>query len=143
MAMTFVDNVKAIPTLEKANIPWGAAPTPVEKDGDLPWVSSWTDLWGVFSDSQHAEAAKEFVAFVGTEGNRLRAQTGQMPLNKVIKLARPAIVLPANIFSIDGPLWDEFGLIIDGEKTAQQALDEAAPDIQNNLDRAWSTWEEI
>jgi multiple sugar transport system substrate-binding protein len=163
MAMTFVDNVTAIPTLERANIPWGAAPTPVEKEGDLPWVSSWTDLWGVFSDSQHAEAAKEFVAFVGTEGNRLRAQTGQMPLNntiadeenwagdspgraealQVIKLARPAIFLPANIFSIDGPLWDEFGLIIDGEKTAQQALDEAAPDIQSNLDRAWSTWEEI
>ncbi len=163
MAMTFVDNVTAIPTLEKANIPWGAAPTPVEKEGDLPWVSSWTDLWGVFSDSQHAEAAKEFVAFVGTEGNRLRAQTGQMPLNNTVadeenwagdspgraealevgKLARPAIFLPANIFSIDGPLWDEFGLIIDGEKTAQQALDEAAPDMQQSLDRAWSTWEEI
>ena len=163
MAMTFVDNVTAIPTLEKADIPWGAAPTPVEKEGDLPWVSSWSDSWGVFSDSQHAEAAKAFVAFVGTEGNRLRAQTGQMPLNnsiadeenwagdspgraealQVIKLARPNIFLPANIFSLDGPLWDEFGLIIDGEKTAQQALDEAAPDIQNNLDRAWSTWEEI
>jgi multiple sugar transport system substrate-binding protein len=163
MAMTFVDNVTAIPTLEKAGIDWGAAPTPVEQSGDLPWVSSWTDSWGVFSGSAHAEAAKEFVAFVGTEGNRLRAQSGQMPLNntvadeenwagdspgraealQVIKLARPNIFLPANIFSIDGPLWDEFSLIIDGEKTAQQALDEAAPDMQNSLDRAWSTWEEI
>lgn len=163
MAMTIVDNVVAIPTLEKAGIGWGAAPVPVEKEGDLPWVSSWSDYWGVFDGGDSPEAAKEFVAFVGTEGNRLRSLAGGQPLDsavaeetgwagesagradalQVVKLARPNIFLPANIFSLDGPLWDAFGLIVEGEKTAQQALDEAAPDMQDSLDRAWETWEEI
>jgi multiple sugar transport system substrate-binding protein len=163
LAMTITDNVVAIPTLERAGIDWGAAPVPVEQEGDLPWVSSWSDFWGVFSGSEHTEAAKEFVAFVGTEGNRLRAETGQQPLDvsvaeetdwagdsegraeaiEVSKLARPVLFLPGNIFSIDGPLWDAFGLIVEGQRTAQQALDEAAPDMQQNLDRAWETWEQI
>ena len=163
LAMTIVDNVVAIPELEHAKIPWGAAPTPVEQAGDAPWVGSWTDYWGVFADSDHAQAAKEFVAFVGTEGNRLRAEAGQMPLDStvadevgwagdspgraealdVIKLARPGILLPANIFSIDPPLWDAFSLMVEDGKPAQEGLDEAAPDMQQNLDRAWTTWEQI
>jgi multiple sugar transport system substrate-binding protein len=163
MAMTIVDNVVAIPTLEQAGIDWGAAPVPVEKAGDPAWVSSWSDAWSVFDGGGNSEAAKEFVAFAGTEGNRLRAEAGQMPLSvtvaeetgwagdspgrkealEVMKLARPGIFLPANIFSIDPPLWDAFALIVEGESTAQQALDEAAPPMQQNLDRAWQTWNEI
>jgi multiple sugar transport system substrate-binding protein len=163
MAMTITDNVVAIPTLEKAGIDWGAAPVPVEKAGDPAWVSSWTDAWSVFDGGGNPEAAKEFVAFAGTEGNRLRAETGQMPLNvtvaeqtgwagdspgrkealEVMKLARPGIFLPANVFSIDPPLWDAFALIVEGDSTAQQAIDEAAPQMQQNLDRGWQTWNEI
>jgi multiple sugar transport system substrate-binding protein len=164
MAMTIVDNITAIPELDKAGINWGAAPVPVEKAGDQPWVSSWSDYWGAFSaDPSHAEAAKEFVSFVGTDGNKLREQAGGMPLNtamadklnwagdspgrqdalQVLKLARPGIFLPANIFSIDPPLWDAWGAIVEGDKTTQQALDDAAPQMQQNLDRAWTTWNEI
>jgi ABC-type glycerol-3-phosphate transport system substrate-binding protein len=161
--MTITDNVVAIPALEEAGIDWGVAPVPVEQAGDAPWVSSWSDFWGVFAGSENAEAAKEFVAFVGTEGNRLRAETGQQPLDATVadetnwagnsqgraqaveisKLARPVLFLPAGIFSIDGPLWDVFGAIIEGDLTAEQALDEAAPQMQQNLDRAWETWEQI
>ncbi len=164
MAMTIVDNVVAIPELEKAGINWGAAPVPVEKAGDQPWVSSWTDGWGVFDgDPSHAEAAKAFVAYVGSQGNELRSKAGAMPLDssvaestnwagdspgraealQVMQLARPGIFLPANIFTIDGPLWDSWGAVLDGDKTAAQALDEAAQQIQQNLDRAWQTWDEI
>jgi multiple sugar transport system substrate-binding protein len=163
LAMTINENVGVPPTLDKAGINWGAAPVPVEQAGDPAWVSSWSDFWGVFSGSEHAQEAKEFVAFVGTEGNRLRSLHGNIPLStkvaeetdwagdspgradilQVVKLARPGIFLPANIFSIDSPLWDEFGLIVEGEKTAQQALNEAAPAMQESLDRAWQTWEEI
>jgi multiple sugar transport system substrate-binding protein len=163
MAMTIVDNVVAIPTLEKAGIDWGAAPVPVEKAGDPAWVSSWSDAWSVFDGGGNPEAAKEFVAFAGTEGNRLRAEAGEMPLSstvaeqtgwagdspgrkealEVMKLARPGIFLPGNIFSIDPPLWDAFALIVEGDKTAQEAIDEAAPQMQQNLDRAWQTWNEI
>lgn len=163
MAMTFIDNVVAIPTLEKAGIPWGAAPTPVEKEADLPWVGSWTDSWSIFSDTEQAAAAKAFIGFVATEGNRLRARAGQQPLNNAIaeeedwagdssgradvlevaNLARPNIFLPANIFTLDGPLWDAFALMVEEDMPAQEALDQAASDIQSNLDRAWSTYEQI
>jgi multiple sugar transport system substrate-binding protein len=163
MAMTVNENISAPPELEKAGIDWGAAPAPVEQAGDLPWVSSWSDSWGVFNGSAHPEEAKAFVAFVGSEGNRLRAEAGGLPLDtsvaeetgwvgdsqgraeilEVVKLARPAIFLPANIFSIDPPLWDLFGLIIEGDRTAQQAMDEAAPVMQDNLDRSWESWEQI
>jgi ABC-type glycerol-3-phosphate transport system substrate-binding protein len=80
---------------------------------------------------------------IADEENWAGDSTGRAEALQVIKLARPNVFLPANVFSIDGPLWDEFSLIIDGEKTAQQALDEAAPDMQSSLDRAWSTWDEI
>jgi hypothetical protein len=32
--------------------------------------------------------------------------------------------------------------MVGGEETAQQALNEAAPKIQENLDEAWEVWEE-
>jgi multiple sugar transport system substrate-binding protein len=162
MAMTIVDNVVAIPTLEKAGINWGAAPVPVEKEGDPAWVSSWSDAWSVFEGGGNTEAAKEFVAFAGTEGNTLRANAGQMPLDstvavdtgwagdspgrkealQVMQLARPGIFLPANVFTIDPPLWDAFTLMVEGDKDAQTAINDAAPDMQQNLDRAWQTWNE-
>ena len=165
MAMTIVDNITAIPELDKAGINWGAAPVPVEKAGDQPWVSSWSDYWGAFSggDPSKEAAAKEFVAFVGTAGNKLREQAGGMPLNtamgqqmnwagdstgrqealQVLQLAHPGIFLPADIFTIDPPLWDAWGAIMDGDKPTQQALDDAAKQMQTNLDRAWTTWNEI
>ena len=163
LAMTINENVGVPPTLDKAGINWGVSPVPVEKEGDLPWVSSWSDFWGVFNGTEHPEEAKLFVAFVGSEGNRLRSLAGNIPLDtsvaeetnwagdnpgradilEVVKLARPNIFLPANIFSLDSALWDSFGLIIEENQTAQEALDEAAPAMQEALDRAWETWEQI
>jgi hypothetical protein len=32
--------------------------------------------------------------------------------------------------------------VVAGDKTAQEALDEAAPAIQENLDKAWEVWNE-
>jgi multiple sugar transport system substrate-binding protein len=163
MAMNIGENVGTPPALDKAGVDWGAAPVPVEQAGDQPWVSSWSDFWGAFASSAHPQEAKEFIAYVGSEGNRLRAEAGNLPLNTkvaeeedwvgdspgraevldVVKLARPGIFLPANIFSLDSPLWDDFSLIIEGDLTAQQALDDAAPAMQESLDRAWESWEQI
>jgi multiple sugar transport system substrate-binding protein len=163
LAMSITDNVAAIPALEAANIDYGVAPVPVEQQGDPPWVGSWTDQWGVFSGGENAEAAKEFVAFVGTEGNRLRAERGDsLPLDleiaqqtgwaatndgrreaiDVIGLARPPVFVPG-YWDVTDPLWDTFALIVQGDQTAQQGLDEAAPDMQETLDRSWQTWDDI
>jgi multiple sugar transport system substrate-binding protein len=163
LAMSITDNLVAIPTLEEAGINWGAAPVPVEQEGDLPWVGSWADWWGVFSASENAGEAMEFVAFVGTEGNRLRAERGDaLPLDldvaeetdwaaasegraeaeEVVRLARPGVYVPG-YWDVTDPLWDAFALIVEGDRTAQEALDEAAPDMQQTLDRDWETWDEI
>jgi multiple sugar transport system substrate-binding protein len=163
IAMSIVDNAVAIPALETAGLDWGAAPVPVEQAGDLPWVSSWTDQWAVFSQSEHPDAAKEFVAFVGTEGNRLRADVGDtMPLDltiaeesgwadanegraetlQVIGLARPGLFIPG-FWDATAPLVDSFALVADGQEAVQQALDEVAPQMQETLDRAWETWDDL
>lgn len=162
-AMSIVDNVVAIPALETAGFNWGAAPVPVEQAGDLPWVSSWTDQWAVFSQGEHPDAAEEFVAFVGTEGNQLRADVGDaMPLDltiaeesgwadanegraealQVIGLARPGLFVPG-FWDVTAPLFDSFALVADGQEAVQPALDEIAPQMQETLDRAWKTWDEL
>jgi multiple sugar transport system substrate-binding protein len=163
LAMSITDNASAIPMLEDAGIPWGVAPLPVEQAGDEPFVSSWTDMWGVFSSSANVEAAKQFVAFVGTTGNELRVEVGnavsldltvaeeldwagksegRQEALEVMALAHPGIFV-AGYWDVTDPLWDEFSLVVEGDKTAQEALDEVAPEMQESLDRAWQTWEDI
>lgn len=162
LAMSITDNVEAIPLLEQAEVDWGAAPTPVEEAGQPPFVSAWTDQFGVLEGSENPEAAKEFIAFLSTEGNRLRSeQADALPLDstvaeetdwagqsdgrrqtlEVVKLAQEETFVPG-FWDVTAPLWDSFALIVEGEMTAQQALDEAAPKMQESLDRAWQTWEE-
>jgi hypothetical protein len=41
-----------------------------------------------------------------------------------------------------GPLFDAWGYTTGGEKTAQEALDDAAAAVQENLDKAWENWDE-
>ncbi len=162
LAMSITDNVSAIPLLEKAGIDWGAAPTPVEEAGEAPFVSAWTDQFGVFEGSENPEAAKEFIAFLSTEGNRLRAEKadalpldstvaqetdwagqseGRLETLEVVKLAQDETFVPG-FWDVTAPLWDSFALVVEDEMTAQEALDEAAPKMQESLDRAWQTWEE-
>lgn len=103
-----------------------------------------------------------FVAFNTTEGQRIRFEiTGDMPLSQavadevnwasgipgreealeVVANARPAVFIP-NRWDTVGPLYDAYGLIVGGDLTAQQALDEAQPALQQDLDNAWETWDQ-
>jgi hypothetical protein len=59
----------------------------------------------------------------------------------VLSHARSAVFVP-NRWDVIGPYYDAWGLVLGGEKTAQEALDEAQPAIQENLDKAWEVWEE-
>ena len=89
VAMAISDNLVAIEALENAGIDWGAAPVPVESAGDPVYVASWTDQVGVFAESENPEEAKEFVAFVATEGNELRVEVAdQLPLDSAVPGAR-------------------------------------------------------
>jgi multiple sugar transport system substrate-binding protein len=161
-AMAITDNISAIPVLEQAGVDWGAAPTPVEEAGEPPFVSAWTDQFGVFAGSENPEAAKEFIAFLSTEGNRLRSERADaLPLDstvaeetdwagqsegrretlEVVKLSQDETFVPG-FWDVTAPLWDAFALIVEDEMTAQEALDDVAPNMQDSLDRAWQTWEE-
>jgi maltose-binding protein MalE len=112
------------------------------------------------ADTDHPKEAEEFVDYVATEGQRLRYQTsGDMPLDlniakevnwangipgredglEVLSHARPMVFVP-NRWDVAGPYYDAWGFVLDGEKTAQEALDDAAPAIQENLDKAWEDW---
>jgi multiple sugar transport system substrate-binding protein len=159
LATSIVDNVIAIPMLENSGFRWGAAIVPVEKKGDEPWTTTWTDGFGVFSKSKHPVEAANFVAFMGMEGNEMRLENGDFPLNmslasqwagdsegrqeavKVLELARATIFVPG-YWDVTSPLWDAFyGDILEDGRDVQEVLDEYAPIMQETLDQAWETWE--
>src|SRR5262249_38637674 len=131
------------------------------RPGWVPYFSVWTDSTAVMASSPHPNEAKDFIAYLATTGQRLRYQTeGSMPLDLslakkvnwahgvpgrengliVLSHARPSIFIP-NRWDVIGPYSDAFGFVLSGQKTAKKALDDANPAIQENLDKAWSTWE--
>jgi multiple sugar transport system substrate-binding protein len=85
VAMAIDDFEVSAKTLEAAGSRWGAAPPPIEKAGDNPFVFVGTDKYGAFTDSKNPATAKALVAYIGTEGSRIRAErTDQPPLNSTM-----------------------------------------------------------
>jgi len=162
-AMWLIDNVVGVEALEAVgDINWGVAPVPVEKAGDEAWVSSWTDAFGVFSESDNPEAAMKFITFLATDGSRLRTETGGFPLDlsvaeeldwagdsvgrqemvEVMGTAREGIFIPG-VWDVIDPMWDMWDTLIEEGGSAQEAFDETAVFVQENLDQSWETYESI
>jgi multiple sugar transport system substrate-binding protein len=59
----------------------------------------------------------------------------------VLSHARPSVFIPSRWDAI-GPYYDAWDFVVGGERTVQQALADANPAIQDNLDKAWEDWEE-
>jgi multiple sugar transport system substrate-binding protein len=158
LAMVITD-FQDLDKVEKAGINYGstAPPTPA---GVTPYFFVWSDNVGVMANTDNPKEAQEFVDFVTTEGQKLRYQTsGDMPLDldiaqevnwakgipgredglEVLSHARPMVFVPDR-WDVAGPYYDAWGFVLDGEKTAQEALDDAAPAMQENLDKAWDKW---
>lgn len=161
LAMSVEDSPIAQPLLEAAEVNWGAAPPPVEAQGQEPWVYTGSDELMALSGSDNLEAALQFVLFWGTEGNRIRAESGGLPLNMrlaedmnwaegsegrqellaTIRLGRATVFVPT--------VWNAYehisetlnSLMIEDGIPAQEALDEIAPVIQDDLDQLWETWD--
>lgn len=159
LATTIVDNIISIPAVEAAGIPWGASIVPTEAKGDKAWTTTWTDGFGVLSTSKHQEEALKFVAFMGTKGNDLRLELGDMPLNMKLaeqwagesegrKQAVEAISFASDNLFCPGyweavPLVeDAFTSMLEEGVSAKEALDTIAPEIQTILDQTWATFEE-
>lgn len=160
LAMVHTD-LEAFKKIEEAGINYGVT-GPATPPGVEPFVQTWTDTMGVFAGTEHPEEAKLFVAFNTTEGQRIRYEiAGDMPLDQavaeeigwangipgreealeVVANARPAVFIP-NRWDTVGSLYDAYGFILGDEKSAQQALDDALPSLQEDLDTAWEVWEE-
>ncbi len=160
LAMVITD-FQDLNKVENAGINYGttAVPTPAGVD---PYFFVWSDSVGVMASSEHPDEAKDFIAFLTTDGQRIRYETnGDIPLDlevadevdwaqgipgreeglEVLSHARPLVFVPDR-WDVVGPYYDAWGFVIGGEKTAQEALDEAAPAIQENLDKAWDAWEQ-
>ncbi len=159
LAMVITD-FQSLFKIEQAKINYGVAHIPAT-EGVPPFFNVWTDSIGVFAKAAHPEEAKLFIMFQATEGQKIRVEkTGDLPVStaaakqynwardipgrlealEVLAHARPNVIMP-NRWDVAGPLFDAFGYIVSGEKTAQEALDEAAQPMQENLDRAWEDWE--
>ena len=159
LAMVVTD-FQSLTKIENNNINYGIAHVPAP-EGMEPFFNVWTDGIGVFAKAAHPEEAKLFIAFQATEGQQIRVEKlGDVPADskvakelnwskgivgreeamKVLEHARPAAFVP-NRWEVVGPIWDAFGFIVSQEKTAKEALDEAAPGMQENLDREWAAWE--
>jgi multiple sugar transport system substrate-binding protein len=160
LAMVVTD-FQDLDKLENAGIDYGSAAVPTP-EGEVPSWSVWTDSVGVMASTDHPEEAKDFIAFLATRGQDLRVNiSGDMPLDlqvaqdanwtegipgredgvEVLSHASPQVFVPSR-WDVAGPFWDAWYLVIGGEKTAQEAMDEANAAIQENLDKAWEDWEE-
>ena len=158
MAMADFDIAKAV---EHAGINYGVTgpPTPV---GVEPYFDVYSNNTGILASTEHQKEAEEFLAFMATEGQRIAWETeGSTPIsNKVAKSVNWAQGIPgredalevlsharSGIFVPDtgstwGPFYDAWGYILGGDKTVEEAIDDATPALQENLDKAWRDWDE-
>ena len=161
LAMAMADSPIAQPLLEAAGVNWGAAPPPVESAGDPAWVYTGSDELMALSGSDNLEEALQFILFWATEGNRMRAEAGGLPMNmrmaeemnwaggsegrqellEAIGLGRSTVFVPT-VWGAYGEIAEAINsLMIEDGIPAQEALDEIAPAIQEDLDELWETWD--
>jgi multiple sugar transport system substrate-binding protein len=161
LAMAVTEMEFAALAMEEAGYNWGAAPPPVEREGADPFVFAGTDKYGVFAEGANPEAAKLLVAFLATEGSRIRVEVaddppldtrmleewagdnpGRRDVVGVLSNSSPWILVPG-FWEVTAPLVDLFALMVDGEIDPRTALADEAPMLQERLDREWATWEAI
>ncbi len=161
LAMAMADSPIAQPMLEAAGVNWGAAPPPVEAAGDPAWVYTGSDELMALSGSDNLQEALQFVLFWATEGNRMRLEAGGLPMNMrmaaemnwaegsegrqelldAISLGRSTVFVPT-VWGAYGEIAEAINsLMIEDGMSAQDALDEVTPAIQDDLDQLWETWD--
>jgi multiple sugar transport system substrate-binding protein len=157
MAVCDLDSAKQF---EKAGIDYGVTgpPTP---PGVTPHFDVYSDNTGVLASSEHPKEAEEFLAFLTTRGQRIAyTHGGSIPIDnivarqinwaqgipgredalKVLVHSTPPVFLPPTGGDVWGPYYDAWNYMISGQKSTRQALEDAIPAIQQNLDKAWQIW---
>lgn len=159
LAMVVTDFL-SLKQIEDAGINYGvmAPPTP---PGVEPYFDTYSDNLGVFKSSAYPVQGKAFLAFLATRGQELQVSiNGNFPIDtavaerlnwaqdipgrlegeEVLGHARPSVFVP-NKWDVISAFYDATNLMAGGEAEAQQALDDAAPKIQTDLDTAWQNWD--
>lgn len=163
LATSIIDNAVAIPILETAKVRYGAAPPPVEKKGDPSYIPSWTDSYGVFTNSKHPDEAKKFLAYLVKKGNEKQLELGTLSLNlklageknygadnegrketlQAINSGSGSFMEVPGFWDVVGPLEDGFAQMIEEGTPPKDVLNSMAPDMQKTLDQSWETWDSI
>jgi multiple sugar transport system substrate-binding protein len=159
LAMVITD-LGGLPKIEKAGINYGITVPPTPPGVD-PFFNVWTDSIGVFAGAEHPDAAKDFIDYQTTEGQRLRVQVdGEIPIStavadqmnwagdipgreealQVLQHARGFVFVPTR-WDVYGPIFDAEDTIFGDPSAAKEQLDGIAGAIQTNLDKAWTNWE--
>jgi ABC-type glycerol-3-phosphate transport system substrate-binding protein len=149
--------------MEAASINWGATAPPRESADAALFADQWTDGLGVPAGSDQPAEAALFVTFWGTTGGAERLKLGDLSLNlalaeelnwagdspgrqevlEVLQVTGPRLFFP-NHGGVLGPIEDAYyTYMLEDRMPAQEALDEAAIFVQEELDQTWETWEQL
>ncbi len=166
LAMTQSDFSEAA-KYEAQGINFGIAPFWV-LSGSESFVDTWTSAWGTFVDSPHPEAALEFIKFMATDAQAVRAEVSPDPpfnmkvaeeLNwgegdpikqqylEVLKQAKPQGPPPHPFFVMPEGAYDADEIYrlmtVEGQTDAKPLLDAEAEKTQPLLEEGWRLWEEM
>ncbi|MBC8075965.1 MAG: extracellular solute-binding protein, partial [Chloroflexales bacterium] len=160
LAMTWSDFTEAT-KYKESGIDFGIMPFFVPK-GAAPFVDVWTAPWGTFKASQHPQEALEFLRFIATDAQRLRASvSSDPPLSTKVaneigwgkgdpvkeQYLQVLSVAPGQPFVPplpDGAIaWGDVWatLLEDSSADPGPLLDDLAKQAQGALDEGWKEWE--
>jgi len=144
-------------------IDFGIAPFFVVEEGDS-FVETWTAPWGTFIDSPDQALALEFLRFVATDGQRIRAELSADPplstkvaeevgygdddpvkaqyLEVLEAAAKPQVFVPPGVEAFD-PAEIMRMLVDEGRTDLQAILDDQATRSQEELDEVWERFDAI
>jgi multiple sugar transport system substrate-binding protein len=161
-AMAITDMEYTAKALDAAHIRWGAAPSPVEKAGDPPYVFGGTDKYGIVKGGSNTAGAKKFLVFLAKHGSQIRldktdtppldtslmskwagTNPGRLDVEKVVALSKSPDQFVPDYWDQVGPLSDLYTQMANGVVQAGPALKKAAPGLQTSLNTAWQTWKAI
>lgn len=136
---------------------FGIAPTPVA-DGSDAWVSRWSNPYGVPVGAKHSEEAVEFMQLLGTSGQTIEAERGNLAVRlsdgdafaalgdaeagfrDIVSTAKPSVFTPDQ-YAWLGTIDDAYASVLLGDKTPEAALAEAQPKAQQLLDTTWKQFD--
>jgi multiple sugar transport system substrate-binding protein len=162
IGMTPDDNT-ALPKLDAMGVNVGIAPPYVEAEGDPTWIPEWTDAWGVTTKSAHPDEAKQFLVWVATQGQQVRADAGDLPLNlqfanqinwagndplkqqmlSMAAMGRPYLFVPNFAADLSPIVDDTYSQIVNDESALNSIMQKQTKVFQTQLNQDWTTWDSI